>query len=1074
MKRLCVISSVLLFLFQVAGFAQQGNQLADEINLSRRISLTLNGATLKQALSEITRKTSAVFFYDPNKLPTDKLIFAQVDSEPLRDALSSIFDQVDVKWVVVNRNLIALAPKNTDPPEGSGRISGSVRDAATGSPLPGANVLLKGTSLGASTSLNGNFQISNIPVGVYTIRVTYIGYRTRRLEVQVRPGVKTVEDIKLVPVGVKGKTVVVTAQATGQNEAINQQLASHNIVNVVSAARIQQLPDANAAESIGRLPGVFLVRGYGEGSMVAIRGLQPKYNRIEIDGVSMPANQTGNRAVDMSMISSDMLSGIELYKTVTPDMNAAVLGGTVNFQIREAQPTPNGAPKIELLAQGGYDHLQNSLGDYKFSGTIEKRFFHNRFGILAQALVQRLNLTGDTYGASFNLQKPTNYSNPGQMIATSLNLQYQPTTKKLYDGTLVLDYHWGNGKVDLMNFLSSGVQQTETYSQSYGITSSTIGYGARYYPQTLNVIANVLDFKQRLLSFDVNVKLAHLYTDNVEPGYWSIGFSQYQAGLGNIPLTANPTSIAQEAGQHVDLNNAFMGGLSTASSFTYQRNLRGGIDIKRDFNISNFITGSLQFGGSYKVTYRAYNYSDGGGSIYGGGINAARSHVIAAFPWMAQTPWNLNPNGTDRFPIGMFLEPSLTFGDFLNGQYKMYGSPTNIGLLSQVLNTVISYQKTQPWISGTVYAPDEYGNIASNYSGNEYENAAYVMTTLNIGPQLTLIPGVRYQGLETAYKGTVILAAYQNNTYPSPFPHTDTTVSLYHGYWLPDVNLSYKPLSWLNLRLAYTNTLTYPDFSAIAPRIDVFISTVDWNNFLLKPAHSENFDFALSAYDNTVGLFTVDPFYKRITDLIFPTGAVSITNPADYPGLPNYTQGYMLNGTNVNNPRPVNLWGVEVDWQTHFWYLPGPLTGLVFSINYTHIFSKVQYPFIITRITGYPPTQAFIDTFYTDKLIDQPSDIVNLTIGYDYEGFSARVSMINQRSVYSGTNFWPQLRSYTAAYVRWDLLVSQKLPWPGLEAYFQANNLNGEPDISLVQGTGFPTSEQSYGMTANLGLRWTL
>jgi hypothetical protein len=82
--------------------------------------------------------------------------------------------------------------------------------------------------------------------------------------------------------------------------------------------------------------------------------------------------------------------------------------------------------------------------------------------------------------------------------------------------------------------------------------------------------------------------------------------------------------------------------------------------------------------------------------------------------------------------------------------------------------------------------------------------------------------------------------------------------------------------------------------------------------------------------------------------------------------------------------------------------------------------------------------------------------------------------MINQRSVYSGTNFWPQLRSYTAAYVRWDLLVSQKLPWPGLEAYFQANNLNGEPDISLVQGTGFPTSEQSYGMTANLGLRWTL
>ena len=139
MKRLCVLSAVLVFLFQIVGFAQQGDQLADEINLSRPISITLRGATLKQALSEITKKTSAVFFYDPNKLSTNKLIFAQVNSEPLRDALSSIFDQVDIKWVIVNRNLIALAPKNTDPPEGSGRISGSVKDAATGSPLPGAN-----------------------------------------------------------------------------------------------------------------------------------------------------------------------------------------------------------------------------------------------------------------------------------------------------------------------------------------------------------------------------------------------------------------------------------------------------------------------------------------------------------------------------------------------------------------------------------------------------------------------------------------------------------------------------------------------------------------------------------------------------------------------------------------------------------------------------------------------------------------------------------------------------------------------------------------------------------------------
>ncbi len=80
--------------------------------------------------------------------------------------------------------------------------------------------------------------------------------------------------------GIQGEVVVVTAQAAGQNEAINTQLSSQQIVSVVSAARIQELPDANAAESVGRLPGVSILRNGGEGSEVVIRGLQP---RIQCD-----------------------------------------------------------------------------------------------------------------------------------------------------------------------------------------------------------------------------------------------------------------------------------------------------------------------------------------------------------------------------------------------------------------------------------------------------------------------------------------------------------------------------------------------------------------------------------------------------------------------------------------------------------------------------------------------------------------------------------------------------------------------------------------------------------------------
>ncbi len=141
-----------------------------------------------------------------------------------------------------------------------GTISGTVTDAKTGEALWSANVLLKGTGLGAPSDSKGAYTIANVPPGTYTLRVSYIGYRESEVGVRVDRGSLLTQDFKLEPVGIVGAEVVVTAQASGQNAAINQQLASKNIVNVVSSARIKELPDANAAESIGRLPGVFLVR----------------------------------------------------------------------------------------------------------------------------------------------------------------------------------------------------------------------------------------------------------------------------------------------------------------------------------------------------------------------------------------------------------------------------------------------------------------------------------------------------------------------------------------------------------------------------------------------------------------------------------------------------------------------------------------------------------------------------------------------------------------------------------------------------------------------------------------------
>ena len=83
------------------------------------------------------------------------------------------------------------------------------------------------------------------------------------------------------------------------------------------------------------------------------------------------------------------------------------------------------------------------------------------------------------------------------------------------------------------------------------------------------------------------------------------------------------------------------------------------------------------------------------------------------------------------------------------------------------------------------------------------------------------------------------------------------------------------------------------------------------------------------------------------------------------------------------------------------------------------------------------------------------------------------MSMLYQADIFSGPNFWPQLRTTTASYRRWDLSIKQDLPWFGLQVYGDVNNINKVQDVNVIQAlTGVPRSMQSYGLSGDLGLRW--
>jgi TonB-dependent receptor len=364
------------------------------------------------------------------------------------------------------------------------------------------------------------------------------------------------------------------------------------------------------------------------------------------------------------------------------------------------------------------------------------------------------------------------------------------------------------------------------------------------------------------------------------------------------------------------------------------------------------------------------------------------------------------------------------------------------------------------------YRPNRLGSLINDYDGDETKSALYGMVTFNIGDQIAVIPGVRYQNLSTHYK------ALRAETAPGGFIGSDSTVDQAHGYYLPMLHLRYRPLDWLQIHFAYTNTLNYPDYSTITPRLYIGESFIQYNNVKLKPARSENFDLVVSLYSNEVGLLSVNGFKKQIEDLIFYSKTYK-TDLSDFPELPQDRNVVYDFFTYVNNPIDIDVWGIETDWQTHFWYLPAPFSGMVFNINYTHIFSEASYPRSVLN-NFYDDDgilhQTVSDTFYTTRLLNQPNDILNLSLGYDYRGFSARISMLYQDNIFKRPDFWMQQRVNSDKSTRFDLSVKQTLPWYGIQVYFNLNNFTSEKDVDINQKNSFPASEQHYDMTADIGI----
>lgn len=937
--------------------------------------------------------------------------------------------------------------------QGTGSVSGRVIDKGTGEPLIGANVIVVNTSLGAATDYDGKFTIHHIPVGKHILQISYIGYETQRMEVEITTKHLYLSNISLTPQAIEFE-IEVTAQAKGQREAINQQLTSNTIKNVVSAERIREFPDESAAAALSRLPGISLM----DGDKIVVRGIQAKQNVILMNGIQLPSTDMNDRSVNLGFLSSNLLSGIEVIKVLTPDMDANAIGGVVNLRIMEAPKNF----RFDILSQGIYNQQDRTYDNYKFWISASNRFFNNKLGVFIQGNADRTNTGNDLTNAGY--QKGVDTSGYGFAEYRMLDFAFQDEENIITNvgGSVILDYQLPKGKIMLQNTLAHTVNDIARYRTEYDFSENSLFFTLNRDKHNKELLINALQAEYNFGNIKSELSLSHSYSDkNTDIRYGDPGlefgfresqgkpFVKYENGnMVYVNYVRARDYMTPEDVYKIQLDpdawkRSPIYGWSGMRSEAFKQNL---YTAKLDFTIpvsfTQNISGKVKLGGKLDYSKRNNNVEESYHRVGDPDFYNAVSNFFSYRTISNSSPLMFTDMRNNNYKRGDY---------FFDGQFDFeYAIDKN--LMDSFMPKAVS-----GWLKSRHRAKSE----RDDFDGKETFKAGYVMGEFNIGSRFNVILGARYEHFNMNYKANFFYVTHAVDGDGVLFDTLNRSnkndVNIF-----PNVQMRYKLTEWADLRAAFTKSISRPDYLALLPNIYFEPGGgASAGNPNLKPTVTTNYDLALYLYSNKLGLLTFTGFYKKLQNVFFQTQFYYQNIKAWNVWFPDSSLWRKLNvqapnrsqlvTSYVNNPYPGYLRGFEIEWQTNFWYLPKPLNSLVLNINYTRTWSKMDYQVIenIDSVAGTGIRQRHFyltkSRIYTGRLLHQADHILNIAIGVDYKGFSGRISYNLKDAVTSYVGVRPEEDQLTGVIYKWDMTLQQKLPIDGLSIIFNGINLFRKP-----------------------------
>ncbi|MEN0003538.1 MAG: TonB-dependent receptor [Bacteroidota bacterium] len=914
-------------------------------------------------------------------------------------------------------------------------LSGTILDGGSREPLAFANVGIVDLGIGTSTDLDGRFKLANIRAGTFEVTFSYLGYETQTRQITFTKGEEFTIELSLQPEGMLLGEIVVNGQAMGQRAAINQQVNANTIVNVISKEKLRELPDQNAAESVGRIAGVALQREGGEATKVSIRGLSPRYNSITINGERIPATDGNDRSVDLSMISTDALEGIEVFKAITPDRDGDAIGGTVNFVIKDADE----GLRSEIKVLGGYNDQQENFGLFRGNASISNRFLNNKLGIIVGGNYQLADRSSDLLTASYVI---TGEDADGNAIINTenLNLADRVETRTRGGANLSLDYRLPFGKLQLSSFYGLVNRDEVRYRTRYRPEGSRKEYELRQRNTDQSTWNSTFlgQFDLNFLDSRLEVRASYATTALSTPNERTHRFREDGAFTGEIEESDLELVVAAAKN---DLEATFFQQDRIDDTEVNTDKVTAQLDYSIPFKLEDQLSGSFKFGGKIRIQERD-RVTQRLWSAFG-----ALDEVAAA------NPDRFELNNDDRITVSQFFG-TFSPDPYLDNRYTFgFGQTLDIDRLNAFTDTY----------KDEFYSLDERQRL-QNYSSSEDVLAGYAMATFRLFNKLTLVGGVRAEQTNTSFEG---LFGRSFEADGQVFISAQDTVgSSNYLEWLPMVQMRYELLPWMNVRAAATKTLARPNFFDLIPwqQIDDINGVVQRGNPELAHTVAWNYDAQLSFY-NKYGLLTIGGFYKRLRNVDFQR----ISRDVDENSA---TRGYQLI-TRENLETDVTVLGIEVDLQAQLSFLPHPFDGIIIGGNVTLMESETQFP-ILEVIPGEPPffIPTLVNSFRDGILPDQPAEVYNLNVGYEIGGFSARLSMISQGKTLQFVGSRSELDGFFEGFTRWDFAMNQRIN-KQIKVYFNLNNITNTPEVvTLGQNNAFPLEEEFFGWTMDLGVRF--